>query len=118
MMHVIISIILSLSYCLFVTIADTYLGTIIKTHLSSFNIVAFLVLGVLSGSAAAFIISRYKNFNFIASIILPTLLTLFNLYLSLFLPILLGAFHMIDYGLTTLYIISIVNLFMFLRDRF
>ena len=83
---------------------------------SSYEIIAFLILGVLNGSLSAFIISKYKNYNLIASMFLPTLLTLFVLYLYLFLPIFLGETNMIDYGLTTFCLLSIINLYMFLRD--
>ena len=127
MINVIVSILLSLSYCLFVTIADRNLANIITTYISlnsTYYIIAFMILCILCGAFSAFIISRYKNFNFIASMILPTLLILFNLYILLSVTIEFyfeenegSFFSLIDWGLIELWVISIVVLFLSLRSQ-
>ena len=134
MFNVIISIFLSLVFCMIVVIVDnnfTIHSNINLLHKlenyiprnSTSYIIAFLILGVINGSLSAFIISRYKSFHLIASMILPILITIGYLYISFLLPIQLylsdvdGAIGSIDWGLTQFLIISIIILFLFLRDQ-
>ena len=134
-MSIIISLILSYLCCFHLILINSNLsilndGAVIKTILSfssssSVYMIVFLILGVLSGSLSAFIISRYKKFNFIASIILPILLSLFYLYPSFFLPIFLiftnvegASTDFIDFGLVMFNTIFVITYFLFLRDSY
>ncbi len=134
MVNVIVSIFLSVFFCIIVAIVDNNftihsdinllnkLENYIPRNSTSY-IIAFLILGVINGSLSAFIISRYKSFNLVASMILPILITIGYLYISFLLPIQLylsnvgGAIGSIDWGLTQFLLISITTLFLFLRDQ-
>ena len=134
-MNIIISIILSYICCFPSILINANLsifddGALIKTILSfssrsSIYMIIFLILGVLSGSLSAFIISRYRKFNFIASIILPILLSLFYLYSCFLLPIFLiftnvegASTDFIDFGLVMFNVIFVMTYFLFLRDSY
>ena len=84
MFKLIFSILLSFSYCLILNITQEYLPNIILTYISlnsTSYIIAFMIAGSLCGALPAYIISRYKSYNFIATMILPTLFVGFNLYI-------------------------------------
>lgn len=131
--NIIVSVLLSFICCGFLLLADSYLsiwedGILLRKILSissssSIYIIIFMTLGILSGAFSAFIISRYKNYNFIASMILPTLFALMFLSTSFFLPIYLiltnveGASSIFDWGITTFNVHFIISLFLFLRVK-
>ena len=133
--NLIVSFLLSILGCYFLIFANEYMsiynvGWPLKIILSfayknsAFYIIIFLTLGVLSGAVSAFIITRYKNYNLIASMILPSFLVLTILYISFFLPMYLiiikvdgATSNLIDWGLTTFSTHFILTLFLFLRDE-
>lgn len=132
--NIIVSVLLSFICCGFIVFANSYLsiwedGILLKKILSfssrtSIYIIIFMTLGILSGAFSAFIITRYKNYNFIASMILPTLVALGSLYISFILPIYLiltnvegASLSLVDWGITTFNVHFIIVLFLFLRDQ-
>ena len=125
--NIIVSVLLSFICCGFLLLADSYLsiwedGILLRKILSissssSIYIIIFMTLGILSGAFSAFIISRYKNYNFIASMILPTLFASFFLPIYLILTNVEGASSIFDWGITTFNVHFIISLFLFLRVK-
>ena len=120
MIQILFSVLLSLFYCVILSLfIESDINNFVKNLVgknNTFEFIIFLIFGILNGSISGYIISRYKNFNFIASIILPLILTFYVLYLYLFLPVFLSVYDMIDWNMTMLCSISIVMLYQFLKD--
>tara|TARA_B100000965_G_scaffold331298_1_gene295405 strand:- start:6 stop:371 length:366 start_codon:yes stop_codon:yes gene_type:complete len=121
MTNIFFSALLSLVYLIFISLVlGSGIADLIKNltgENNTYEMIGFLITGVFCGSLSAFIISKYKNFNFKVSMILPTIFTIVFLYPHLLQPIYFGAHNLIDGGLSMFFLISITTLYIFLKNQ-
>ena len=121
MTNIFFSALLSLVYFICISlVVGSGIADLIKNltgENNTYEVIGFLIMGVLSGSLSAYIISKYKNLNFKVSMILPIIFTIVFLYPHLLLPVYYGAHDLIDWGLSMFGLISITILYTFLKSR-